>query len=140
MLTLEPTEEKGTNIGECLRFFNNASKKRTIAFLLSDFISAPYEEPLKLTARRHDLVGVQVYDKADRELPDAGLIQVQDSETRELQWLDTSDKKVRLQYAEAFVQHQKYGINAFRKTGAELISVRTDEDYVKILQGFFINR
>lgn len=140
MLTLEPTEEKGTNIGECLRFFNNASKKRTIAFLLSDFISAPYEEPLKLTARRHDLVGVQVYDKADKELPDAGLIQVQDSETRELQWLDTSDKKVRLQYGEAFVQHQKYGVNAFRKTGAELISVRTDEDYVKILQGFFVNR
>lgn len=140
MITLEPQQQKGTDIGACLRFFNNASKKRTIAFLLSDFISAPYEEPLKLTARRHDLVGVQVYDRADRELPDVGLIHVQDSETQAMQWLDTSDRKMRNDYAKSFDQHQQYSRNAFRKSGAELVSVRTDEDYVKILQGFFINR
>jgi uncharacterized protein (DUF58 family) len=140
MITLEPSQQKGTNIGECLRFFNNASKKRTISFLLSDFISAPYEEPLKLTARRHDLVGIQVFDKMDKELPDVGLLHVQDSETKQLQWLDTSNRQVRLQYAAAFDRHQKYSRDAFRKSGAELLSVRTDEDYVKALQGFFINR
>jgi len=140
MITLEPGQHKGTDIGECLRFFNNASKKRTIAFLLSDFISAPYEEPLKLTARRHDLVGIQVYDKADRELPDVGLIHVQDSETQSLAWLDTGSRQVRHDYTRAFEEHRKYSINAFRKSGAELLSVRTDEDYVKVLQGFFINR
>jgi len=140
MITMEPTQQKGTNVGECLRFFNNASKKRTIAFLMSDFISAPYEDTLKLTARRHDLVGVQIYDKADKELPDVGLIHVQDSETQQLKWLDTGNKVVRSQYAKAFDQHQKYSVDAFRKSGAALISVRTDEDYVKALQGFFVNR
>jgi uncharacterized protein (DUF58 family) len=140
MITLEPSQQKGTDIGECLRFFNNASKKRTIAFLLSDFISAPYEEPLKLTARRHDLVGIQVYDKADREIPDVGIIHVQDSETKKTQWLDTGDKYVRMDYTKSFDQHQKYSVNAFRKSGAELIAVRTDEDYVKVLQGFFLSR
>lgn len=140
LITLEASQRNGTDIGECLRFFNNASKKRTIAFLLSDFISAPYEEPLKLTARRHDLVGIQVFDQADRELPNVGLIHVQDSETRYTQWLDTGDKQVRNDYTTSFDRHQKYSINAFRKSGAELLSVRTDENYVKALQGFFVNR
>jgi uncharacterized protein (DUF58 family) len=140
LLTTEPTQLNGTDIGECLRFFNNASKKRTIAFLLSDFISVPYEEPLKLTARRHDLVGIQVYDRADRELPDVGLIHVQDSESKAAQWLDTGDKTVRADYTASFDKHQKYSINAFRKTGAALLSIRTDENYVKALQGFFVNR
>jgi len=140
LITIEPGNRNGTDIGECLRFFNNASKKRTIAFLLSDFISKPYEEPLKLSAKRHDLVGIQVYDKADRMLPDVGLIHVQDSETRQMQWLDTSDARVRKSYEGAFDQHQKYSVNAFRKSGASLMSMRTDENYVKILQGFFLNR
>lgn len=140
MITLEPTQQKGTDIGACLQFFNNASKKRTIAFLLSDFISAPYEDPLKLTARRHDLVGIQIFDKADKELPDVGLIRVQDSETRQVQWLDTSDKQVRHHFGAAFNNHQQYSVNAFRKSGAAFMSVRTDEDYVKALQGFFLNR
>jgi uncharacterized protein (DUF58 family) len=140
LITIEPGNKSSTNIGECLRFFNNASKKRTIAFLLSDFISTPYEDPLKLSARRHDLVGIQVYDKSDRTLPDVGLVHVQDSETKHVQWLDTSDKMVRKHYESAFDEHQKYSINAFRKSGASLMSVRTDENYVKALQGFFVNR
>ncbi|MFT4061132.1 MAG: DUF58 domain-containing protein [Edaphocola sp.] len=140
LITLEPTDAKGTDVGACLRFFNNASKKRTIAFLLSDYISAPYEEPLKLTARRHDLVGVQVYDKADRELPAVGLLQVQDSETKQLNWLDTDSKDVRNAYAAAFDHHRQYSTNAFRRSGAAFLSVRTDENYAKALQGFFVNR
>lgn len=140
LIALEPNDQKGTDISACLRFFNNVAKKRTIAFLMSDFISAPYEEPLKLTARRHDLVGIQVYDKADKELPNVGLIQVQDSETKALQWLDTGSTKVRNTYAASFDTHQKYCTQAFRKCGASLIATRTDENYVKALQGFFTNR
>jgi uncharacterized protein (DUF58 family) len=140
LITIQPALKNGTDIGECLRFFNNASKKRTISFLLSDFISKPYEEPLKLSARRHDLVGIQVYDIGDRTLPDVGLVHVQDSETKNTQWLDTSDSQVRKRYEGAFDQHQKYSVNAFRKSGASLLSIRTDENYVKALQGFFVNR
>lgn len=140
LITIEPAGEKGTDIGECLRFFNNASKKRTITFLLSDFISKPYDEPLKLTARKHDLVGIQAYDRADMELPDVGLLKVQDSETKASQWLNTSDKNVRKFYTGNFLQHQQYSNETFRKNGAQLISIRTDENYVKALQGFFIGR
>jgi uncharacterized protein (DUF58 family) len=140
LLTVEPTQKGGTDIGACLRFFNNASKKKTIAFLLSDFISNPYEEPLKITARRHDLVGIQVYDRADADLPEVGVIKVQDSETYHSQWLDTSDRTVRKFYNGAFMEHQQYCMDAFRKNGAQLISIRTDENYVKALQFFFSGR
>lgn len=140
LITVPPSEQKGTDIGACLEFFNNASKKRTISFLLSDFFSRSYEEPLKLTARRHDLVGIQVYDPVDEEMPDIGAIQVQDSETGDLQWIDTTDRKLRKYYKDTFTQHQQYCKNAFRKSGAALMTIRTDEDYVKILQGFFMAR
>jgi uncharacterized protein (DUF58 family) len=140
LITVEPSEQKGTDIGACLEFFNNASKKRTISFLLSDFFSGPYEEPLKLSARRHDLVGIQVYDPVDEALPDIGVLQVRDSETGELQWIDTTDRKLRKYYQDTFSQHQQYCKSAFRKSGAALMSVRTDEDYVKVLQGFFMGR
>lgn len=140
LITIQPKQQSLTDVGECLRFFNNASKKRTIAFLLSDFISKPYSDPLKLTARRHDLVGIHVYDKADKELPDAGLIQVQDSETGAIKWMDTSDKNLRKYYTALFLDHQKYCVSTFRKCGAELISIKTDEDYIKTLQGFFVGR
>jgi len=140
LITIEPKSKNGTDIDSCLKFFNNASKKRTIAFLLSDFFSKPYESSLKLTARRHDLVGIQVYDQMDKELPDLGVIRVQDSETQQTQWLDTSSKSVRAAYKKSFENHGQYCKTAFRKTSANLMEIRTDEDYVKILQGFFINR
>lgn len=140
MITLEPEQTAGTDIGACLRFFQNVSKKRSIAFLLSDFISKPFEEPLKLSARRHDFVGIQVYDRADEVLPDVGLLRVRDLESGQQQWLDTADKKVRQYYGAAFDRHQQYSRSTFRKNGAEMLSIRTDEDYIKSLQGFFLNR
>ena len=140
LITMEPTNTKGTDVSACLRFFNNASKRRTIAFLLSDFISEPFDEPLKLSSRRHDLVGIQVYDKADATLPDVGLMQVQDSETGRTQWLDTSDERLRQYFAQLFKKQQQYNRDTFMKNGAQLLSVRTDQDYIKTLQGFFRGR
>ncbi len=137
LVALEPVESGGTDVSVALDYLNNVLKKRTIAFLLSDFISAPYEASLQLAARKHDLVGMQVYDKNDRELPEAGLIQVMDAETNELKWLDTDDKNVRKYYTSAFEWHKDYCIQSFRKSGASLLQVRTDDDYVKKLQGFF---
>lgn len=130
----------GTRIGAALEYLNNALKKKTICFVLSDFMSEPYESALQLAARRHDLVGIQVYDKADRELPAAGLVHVKDSETKQLRWIDTDDRETRNLYARNFDLHQQYCKQTFRKTGATLMSVRTDEDYVKVLQAFFKSR
>ncbi len=137
LITIEPNQKGGTNIAPALEYLNQVQKRKAITFLISDFISEPYEKPLQLAARRHDLVGIQVYDKHDRELPDAGLIQVMDAETKQTAWLDTSDKSVRVNYMHRFDQHKKYSIQSFRKSGSQLLSIRTNEDYVKALQGFF---
>jgi len=140
LIALEPAEGGGTNVAVALDYLNNVLKKRTITFLLSDFISAPYETSLQLAARKHDLVGMQVYDRTDRELPAAGLVQVMDAETGELKWLDTDDKNIRNKYTAAFEEYKAYCISSFRKSGASLMQLRTDEDYVKTLQGFFKGR
>ena len=140
LIALEPVQTGTTNVRVALEYLNNVQKKKTITVLMSDFISSSYDTALQLAARRHDLVGIQVYDRYDKELPAAGLVQVMDAETKELQWLDTDDKPVRTKYAEAFNQHRKYCDQSFRKSGASLLHIRTDEDYVKKLQGFFKGR
>lgn len=137
LIAFEPAPAGGTRIGVALDYLNNVLKKRTITFLLSDFISEAYEHPLQLAARKHDLVGIQVYDPYDRDLPPAGLIQLMDAETGGLRWIDTGDTEVRRQYAKAYEGMKEYGVRAFRKSGASLLQVRTDEDYVRILQGYF---
>lgn len=137
LIALEPKQTKTTNIKLALDYLNNVMKKRTITFLVSDFVSEPYESALQLAARKHDLVGIHVYDQYDKELPQAGLMQVIDAETQELHWVDTGDTAVRNMYAKTYEQQRNYCNQAFRKSGASLMNVRTDEDYVKVLQGFF---
>lgn len=139
LLSFTP-KKKGTNIAETLRFFNNANKKRSIMFLLSDFFSGNYQDALNIAAKRHDVVGVQVYDPRDKELPSVGMMKMTDSETGATQWVDSSDKNVRKYYTHQFQQHAQYCRNAFMKSGADLVSIRTDEDYVKALQSFFLKR
>lgn len=140
LIALEPEQKGGTNVAAALEYLNRVQKKKAISFVISDFISEPYQKPLQLAARRHDLVGIQVYDKHDRELPDVGLVQVTDAETQQNVWLDTSDRSVRANYVHRFEQHKKYCKEAFTKSGANLLNIRTNEDYVKALQGFFLSR
>ena len=138
LIALEPDQNTGaTNISVALEFLNNVIKKKTIAFLMSDFVSKSYEHALQLAARRHELVGINIYDKHDKELPTAGLIQAQDSESGQLMWIDTGNKAIRNKYAAAFEEKNKYCSQVFRKSGASLLNMRTDEDYVKVLQGYF---
>lgn len=140
LIALEPAPNSGTNVQAALDYLNNVLKKRTITFLLSDFVSEPYERGLQLAARKHDLIGIHVYDRADKELPAAGLVQVMDAEKGDFVWLDADDKSVRMQYAKVFEMHRQYCIQTFRKSGAALLTMRTDEDYVRILQSFFKGR
>ncbi|UPK70108.1 DUF58 domain-containing protein [Chitinophaga filiformis] len=139
LISFEP-KRKGTNIKETLRFFNNAAKKRSIVFLMSDFLTGSYQDALNIASKRHDMIGLHIYDQRDKELPSVGLIQMNDLETGDRQWVDSSDKKVQQYYTQQFHQHVQYCRNSFKKSGAELISIRTDEDYVKALQSFFVNR
>ncbi len=140
LVALEPKHTGDTDVRVALEFLNNVLKKRTITFVLSDFVSRPYDHALQLAARKHDVLGIHVYDKYDKELPSAGLVQVQDAETGEAFWLDTDNKAVRTDYAKGYEERNKYCVQAFRKSGAALLHVRTDEDYVKVLQGYFMSR
>lgn len=139
LLTSEP-RQKGTDISEAIRFLNNSAREKSITFLLSDFLDGNFADILKVAGRRHDLIGIKVYDKMDMELPDVGLIQVNDAETGKTKWLDTSDDLIRAQYGKKFFEHTEWAKNAFLRAGSDLLHVRTDDDYVKILQKFFIGR
>lgn len=140
LLTIEASVNSSTNVGVALEFLNSVLKKKTISFVMSDFVSSAFEKPLMLAARKHDLVGIHVFDVADKELPQLGLMKVEDAESGKEMWIDTSDKQVRNHYAQTFEQHKRYCSQAFSKSGASLLAIRTDQDYVKSLQGYFKGR
>lgn len=131
---------KKTNIGEALRFLNNVMKKRSIVFLLSDFIDKGYEDPLRIVSRRHDLVGIRIYDEHEEKIPNVGLIRVADSETGNIMWLDTADSRIRGAYHKQFGDTTQYFRNIFLKSGADQLSIKTNESYVNALLGFFKRR
>jgi uncharacterized protein (DUF58 family) len=139
LLTATP-KRTGTHIREALKFFYRNNRQRSIAFIMSDFIDENYEHRLRVMGRRHDIIGLKVYDKMDSQLPDIGMVKVQDPETLKTQWLDTSNVMVRHNYHQNFIEQSARCKNIFKKAGADLLHLRTDEDYVKILQQFFIRR
>jgi uncharacterized protein (DUF58 family) len=139
MLSIEP-KGKGTAVNKALRFFNNSTKQKSIAFVLSDFLDANYEDALRIAGKKHDVIGIKLYDKMDQQLPNAGLIQAADLETGKTKWVDTSDGFVRHQYEQEFFRVTEYSTQVFKKAGCDLLHVKTDEDYVKILQRFFLSR
>lgn len=130
----------GTRVSSALRYFNNITRQKSIAFILSDFIDAQYEDALRVAAKKHDVVGIKIYDPADRELPRAGLVQARDLETGEMKWVDTSDAFVRHRYEQEFFRVTEYSTRVFNKAGSDLLHVKTGDDYVRVLQQFFLSR
>ena len=130
----------GTNIGATLEYFNNVIKKRSICFLLSDFFSENYENPLRIAARRHDIVGIHLYDPREENLPNVGLLRAEDAETGQVRWIDTASAAVRRKYNLWFTDHQQYFTSTFRKSGADTVSIRTDESHINALLKFFQKR
>ena len=139
LLTFVP-RQKGTDLGGALRKFTNLVKQRCIAFVLSDFVGEGFEDALKVAGKKHDLIGVKVYDRMEMELPEIGLLVAEDAETGEKKWIDTSDVLVRQDYQAAFFRWTDTCKDIFRKSGCDLLHIRTGEDYVKVLQKFFISR
>lgn len=129
-----------TNINAALEYFNNIQKKRSIAFILSDFMDNNYESALSIAARKHDLIGVHVFDEAEAELANIGLVQSVDAETGKRILIDTSNKKFRLKYKDWYDTNIQYFSKQFSKSRGDLISIRTGQDYVKSLLQFFKKR
>jgi hypothetical protein len=99
-----------------------------------------FEEALKVAGKKHDMIGIKVYDRMDMQLPDIGLMEAEDAETGHTFWVDTSDYLVRTGYQQYFFDHTERCKSIFSKAGCDLLHLRTDEDYVKILQRFFVGR
>ncbi len=140
-------EEKGTDIGEALRFLTNALKKKCTAFLLSDMLDIDpqtfrprYEDVLKVAVNRHDLSVINIYDERDRTLPDVGLLPVRDNETGRIVYVDTSRRSVRESYGEWARKAYAETLLTLRKYKVDTVSIRTDQDYVKSLVALFQTR
>lgn len=139
LLTMEP-KGKGTDMNSAVKFFSSTVKQKSIAFILSDFMTDKYDDPLRVAGNKHDVIGIKVYDKMDMQLPKIGLVQVEDAETGMTEWIDTDDSTVQYNYAMQFNQNEEACRDSFKKAGASLLYIRTDEDYVKVLQKFFTQR
>ena len=139
LLTIQP-KHRGTNLSEAIRFFNHAARQKAIVFLLSDFLDANFDDALKVAGKKHDLIGIKVYDRMDMQLPQIGMIEAEDSETGGRYWVDTDDYLVRTNYQQYFFEQTEQCKSIFQKAGCDLLHLRTDEDYVKILQRFFVGR
>ncbi|MCD8414032.1 DUF58 domain-containing protein [Tenacibaculum dicentrarchi] len=130
-------KSKQTNINEALKFLSSITKKKAIVFVLSDFMDDDYERTLKLVGKKHDVTGIRIYDKHDEEIPNLGMVPMQDAETGNIHLVNTSSKSVRNQYKENALRLTDYFETAFKKSGSGTINARADESYVKKLLGYF---
>lgn len=136
LITFEP-QSHGTDIAQALRYFSNVTKKRSTAFVLSDCIGDNMEEALKITARKHDLAVLRIVDRRERELPDIGLVQLQDNETGTVQWVDTSNAALRQSYSRQYTLRQNDIETTLNKYGVDHVEMETGDDFVKPLIKLF---
>lgn len=118
----------------------NVMKKKAIVFVLSDFIADDYHQTMKIVSGKHDVTGIRVYDKHEEDIPNLGMVQMQDEETGELMLVNTSSKTVRRNYGKFYHEKVNYYKESFTKSGAGAIDCRVDESYVKKLLGYFKRR
>lgn len=139
LLNFEPSG-KSTNMAGALQYLNSLIKKRSICFILSDFMARGYDDALRIAAKRHDIIGVHIADPKEVQLPPVGLFRAIDAETGERLWIDTSDPSVQAQYAQGYRDNFHYFKSLFNKTGVDFMSVNTTESYVNVLMKFFKSR
>ena len=139
VLAFQPTG-KGTDIAGALEYFSAVIKKRSICFILSDFMSNKFDRPLKIASKKHDLVALRIHDTREDTLPNVGLVPMQDAETEKMLFVDTSSKKVRDNFAKNRAQATEKLRKLFPASGVDLIDITTGTDYVKPLINFFKTR
>lgn len=133
-------EHKGTNLNEALRYLTNVVKKRSITFLLTDFMDSAYSDALKLANKKHDLVAIRVFDKLEQEIPNVGLLPMTDAETGEMIWVDTSKKEARIKLKASSLKFEAELKESLLKSGVDMAEVRTDGSYIKPLMNLFKRR
>ena len=129
---------KGTNLSEALIFANNVQKKQCTLFILSDFIDeSEYESTLNVVSRKHQVLAMQVFDPKEAELPNVGLLRVQDAESGEVTMIDSSSKRIREMYRSYWERLTNRMREALTKYDITFVSMPTNQDYVPALQRLF---
>jgi uncharacterized protein (DUF58 family) len=130
----------GTDIAGAFRFLNKVQKRKAVVFLISDFLDTNYEKEMRITARRHDVICCPITDPRELELPDVGLIELEDAETGELIMVDTSSKALRKSFAGQAKEEQDRLYKMFRKNKVDHIQLSTDRPFVNEVRQLFRQR
>ncbi len=139
LIDFQPQSTK-TDIAGVLQYFTNVIKKRATVFLISDFIAENYTKALQIASYKHDLVALQIYDIGEEQIPNIGFVKMKDAETAEEIWVNTSNKRVRTNYARHYKQQLDSMLDTFKKLGVDSARLRTDQDYIKPLLQLFKHR
>ncbi len=140
LIELKP-ESTGTDISAGLKFFRNTQKKRSIAFVISDFIDDnDFVEGLKVTRRKHDMIAIRLFDPSERDLPSMGIVQLYNAETGDTTWVNSSSARVRERHRKNFEEFEENLFNEFKKCGIDYASISTDDDFIMPLVQLFQNR
>jgi uncharacterized protein (DUF58 family) len=135
------TKGKGTNLNEGLKFLRNTQKKRSISFVISDFIDDnDFMDGMRVTRKRHDTIAIRISDQAEYELPNVGFIRLYNAETGETTWVNSSSQQVRDRFEEQFKSKEQRILKEFKRSGIDSISIKTDQDFIPPLIKLFKNR
>jgi uncharacterized protein (DUF58 family) len=136
LLSFDP-RGAGTNIKSALEYFNHVNKKRTIAFLISDFIDEGYASILRIISRKHDVIAVELSDPREEDLPNVGLMKLRDAETMKERWVDTGNPQVRAEFQRYWQKRKVDRRSLFVRSKVDAIPIRVDRPYIKPIVDFF---
>ena len=131
---------RGTDIGGALEYLSRVSTRRSVVFLVSDFMASGFEAPLKVAARRHDLTAVMLYDPRERELPNVGMVELEDAETGEEMLVDTADHELRAYFAGQVGETRQRCLHLLRSIEVDAVEISTATSYVEPLVRYFRRR
>lgn len=136
LLSFEP-ESNGTNLKAALEYLNHVMKKRSISFVISDFIDEGYEQAMRIVSKRHDVIAITMSDPRERELPKIGIVKMKDAESGAERWIDTGSIHTQQAFRHYWQQHEAHLQKLFLSTKVDRITVSTDQPYLKPLVDFF---
>src|SRR5690606_19866128 len=139
LISFRPKSNK-TNVNMALEYFLKVMKKKTLAFVISDFVDVTFDQKLKIAAKKHDITGSQIYDAREKNMEDVGLVLMRDAETGTSLYVDTSDKQLREEYNQHIATQQQVVYSSFSKSGGGIMSCEEKESYVKKLLAYFKSR
>ena len=139
LINFSPKSKK-TNISQACQYLNNVVKKKSIVFMLSDFVDNDFSKSLSLIAKKHDLTGIRVFDKFEENISPIGLNLFYDPENNSHHWIDTSDTSIRKKIKKIYLERYNYFRDSFLRSGASIVDISTQDSYIIKLLELFKNK